>query len=84
MTLKELAIYITEHSGDIGTSTAPEFEYEQLIKQSDAYQDLLIVVGLADQIMDQILPQAGKLVLDIGVANELCMKIREVKTREFK
>ena len=31
MNVKELAMYITEHSGDIGTLTAPEWEYEQLL-----------------------------------------------------
>lgn len=83
LTIAELAKYITEHSGDIGTLTAPEYEYEHLIKQLDAYRDLLTVVGLADQVMEQILPQARRLVLDVGVANELCLKIREVKNREI-
>jgi len=33
MNIKELAIYITGHSGDIGCQTAPEWEYEQLLTE---------------------------------------------------
>jgi len=44
---------------------------------------LLHITGLADQIMEQVLPQAGGIVLDIGVANDLCIKIREVKNEHI-
>lgn len=44
---------------------------------------LLRMAELADKLLDQVLPQAGKIVLDIGVVNELAMLVAEVK-REAK
>jgi hypothetical protein len=35
MKIKELAHYIVENSGDIGCETAPEFVYENLLRDID-------------------------------------------------
>jgi hypothetical protein len=40
------------------------------------------VIAHADKMIEQVLPQAGGIVLDIGVANELCMGITQVKREQ--
>lgn len=40
------------------------------------------VIADADKMIEQVLPQAGGIVLDIGVANELCLGISQVKREQ--
>lgn len=40
------------------------------------------VIANADKMIEQVLPQAGGIVLDIGVANELCLGIAQVKREQ--
>ena len=54
--------------GESSDITIEEMGIEDLIAKVDAF-------------VDQVLPQAGKLVLDILVVNELCMQISELKRR---
>lgn len=44
---------------------------------------LLKMAELADKLLDQVLPQAGKIVLNISVVNQLALLVAEVK-REAK
>lgn len=40
---------------------------------------LLKMAELADKLLDQVLPQAGKIVLNVSVVNQLALLVAEVK-----
>ena len=49
---------------------------------NEQLQDLKKLIKLSDQFFEEVLPQAGHLVLDIGVANDLGLLLTKMK-REY-
>lgn len=64
---------------DIATFAMAVCAIEGCEDEAGAVKDLIQIRDLADKFFEQVLPQAGKLVLDIGVANELGILLRKYK-----